>query len=1369
MRKTPLLLLLVCFPLAAQTPYLVKDINTIYSNSTKGSSPAEFAAFGNKVFFAATTEATGTELWSTDGTSAGTSMVADIIPGTGSSTPASLTNINGVLLFSARDVNHGVELWTSDGTAAGTRLFLDLNPGPSSSSPFPRVIYKNRLLFTADDGTSGRELWTTDGTAAGTHMVKDISAGSASSLPASFVTMGDSVYFLAGGGLWKTDGTDAGTVKVATVSALNLRVAGSQLFFEGFTTASSWELWVSDGTESGTHMVTEIAPGSKAAFDNSISVDLTPFGNSVLFVANDGTHGREMWISDGTAAGTKMVRDFVPGAKGMWDDYFANIVAFGGKAFFLGIDSDHGNELWVTDGTEAGTSLFIDFVPGPGSSYPTKLVVSGGTLFFAAGNSTPSGPALYVTDGTVAGTHRLGGETGPGLGFNLVSIWPAGGKVYFAGATGLTNTEPWVTDGTDAGTHMIANLAADQAPSSIPNMLTAAGNLLFFNAVEGTISPATNTAEYSLWRTDGTAEGTFKLRETGQHPGTLAPAGPFVFFSEQPTNTVQLLMSDGSIAGTKPADDFMRRFGKATVGTFFPFGDVLLAKVVDPTVFASSVLWKTTAALGDTAIQLGAPNPETPVEVAGRYAFFSGMPRSPYHYGLWTTDGTPAGTYAVVPDLGDTSSQSPGRLVNAAGTLFFLKTVSGENAKLWKSDGTFDGTVVVKELPTNGGSQLVAAGRNVFFISGGSLWTSDGTDSGTIAFANVSISPGTTDALRAVGNRVVFAQYDSSTFLSALWGSDGTKEGTRALRPPQSAFLNLTNIDGTMYFAGQDDEHGAELWTTDGTVDGTKLLFDVNPGAASSYPASFTKAGNLLYFTAFNDATGYELWALPLTTPSLSISDARASEGDGASVAHVKVTLAPAATQSVTVDYATSDGTARAGEDYDPKSGAITFAPGETSKTIDVTVRGDVLPENNETFFITLRNASGARITKAEGVAIIDDDDQSADIALTSQFAEDSSSLGNRVTVRNNGPRAATDIAIAFTATPTNGHNNSGCNGDCPIAQLAVGASVPTFTFLELPDHQVVMSATATPRQRDPQTANNNLIWTFNSRRTLAMNGGFLTAGTSATITAKFFTQAQSVSSSDPAVVSLSAVTKVTSGMGTFTATALKPGTASVNIDGQQSPLLITVLAPGAQPRWAGGLTIVSRFTAMGLDTPQIITITPSGMAPVSGARATGTVTVTSGGNELARATVAGTSAIDLPVYFSSLGQAPYVINYSGDANFLPDTISTSIFVTKGQVVMTGGLERVPSAPGSFALTVRTTGSPLVAPTGMLSVLNGGVEVAKVALVPSTGGISVAHATIANLPASPTLTINYPGDALYLPGSQQVRVVETRRRSAGGR
>ena len=1378
MRKTfSLLLLVVSLPLCAQTPYLVKDINTTNPNGARSSSPSDFAAFGNRTFFAATTGDAGRELWATDGTSSGTSMVADIVPGTGSSSPRSLTVVNGVLLFVASDADHGTELWTSDGTAAGTRLFLDIDPGPTSSSPSPPTAYKNRLLFTAFDGTNGREPWITDGTVAGTRMLKDINPGSASSSLTSFVTMGDSVYFLATGGLWKTDGTDSGTVNVAAVSARNLTSAGSQLFFEGFTAASNWELWVSDGTGAGTRMVTEIAPGTNAAFDSAFaSVGPAPFGDRVLFAADDGVHGREMWVSDGTAAGTHMVRDFIPGENGLWDGDYLNFAVLGGRAYFQGGD----RELWVTDGTDAGTVFFADLYPGGLPSFPFGFHAVNGKIYFAAINNNAIDFQLFVTDGTVAGTHAINGADGPRFGNlrNSAPMWPVNGKVYFSGTTPKSGSEPWVSDGTDAGTRMIANLAADPTSptaSSGPGMLTAAGNLLFFYAIEGTVSPLTGLQESSLWRTDGTEAGTFKLMETGHFPGTLMPVGPLVFFEFlfPETNKALLMMSDGTVAGTKPADDFMRRFGQRKLVSFFSFGDTVFATLRDLYDGAccgnDSSLWKTTAALDDSATQLGSLNQGSLTEVAGHYVFFAQSPDHSFHYGLWTTDGTPAGTYAIRPDMGNIVPNGV-KLVNAAGTIFFLYAEPGQNGKLWKSDGTMDGTTVVKELPTSAvmGTEIKAAGRNVFFVAGGSLWTSDGTESGTIELATVKFFPTQeSDDLRAAGNRVVFTQSDLTTGLE-LWGSDGTKEGTILLQKLKS-FPQTTSIDGTVYFAGADDAHGTEIWTTDGTAAGTKMLVDLNPGPASSNPGGFTKLGNLLYFSAYTDATGSELWAMPFTTPALSISDSRSPEGDtGTTVAHVNVSLTPAATQTVTVDYATSDGTAHAGDDYEAASGTLTFAPGETAKIIDVHVRGDVLPENNETFFITLRNASGARVTRSEAVGIIEDDDQIADISVASSFQEADFTVSDTVTVSNNGPRAATDIAMKFTATPSGDRVYTGCAADCPIPQLAAGASSPAYNSLQIPQQQVFLSVTASPRQRDPQPSNNSVMWTVNATRNMAMNAGYLTTAATATVTAKLFSQPLVLTSSDPTVVAVpSAVTKVTAGLGTFTVTALKPGSSTIKVDGRQFPLVVTVIAPGTQPRWPGGVTLFPNFTGTRFDFPITITVTPSGTAPVSGATATGTVTVTAAGQELARIVIAGTRPIAFPVYLPSLGQIPYVVSYSGDANFLPDSLSTSVFVNSGQVVMTGGLEQVPGTTGTYALTVRATGSPLTAPTGILSVVNGGTEVAKVTLVPSGGGISFGHATISNLPAAATLTVNYPGDALYQAGSQQVRLVETRRRSAG--
>jgi ELWxxDGT repeat protein len=1358
----------VSLPVAAQTPYLIKDINTTYSNHTESSAPSEFAAFGNRTFFAATNAASGTELWSTDGTSVGTSIVADIIPGTGSSNPSGLQVVNGTLLFNARDVNHGIELWATDGTAVGTHLLTDINPGPTSSQPGPRMVYKNRMLFAADDGTNGRELWVTDGTAGGTRLLKDLNPGTPSSNPGSFVALGDNIYFLAVGGLWKTDGTDAGTMKVATVSARNLAVSGSQLFFEGFTSATGSELWVSDGSDAGTRMVTEIYPGTKGGLESIYSgLGLTPFRGGVLFPANDGIHGRELWFSDGTASGTRLLRDFIPGPLGVWDTSYADITTLGNRAYFSASDADHGREVFVTDGTESGTVLFADITPGPQSSDLYDFTATGGKLYFLGGGNFLVRPWLWVSDGTVSGTHVVSEAFGVLNPLNGASIlWPVNGKVYFAGMTPLTGSEPWVSDGTEAGSRMIANLVPDLAPSSQPFMLTAAGNLLFFYATEGLLSPTSNIAESSLWRTDGSAAGTFKLLETGQGPGALTSAGgPLVFFPSQ-VNSQTLMMSDGTVAGTKPADDFMRRFGQWKFSTLFPFGETLFAFVVDLGFYDGS-LWKTTATVDGTALQLGARNPSGMIDWAGHYAFYAEGPRGFYSFGLWVTDGTRAGTYAIVPDLGDTINERPSPLVNANGTLFFLKELRDGKPTLWKSDGTADGTTPVKEFASGQFRQIKAAGQNVFFVAEGSLWVTDGTAAGTTDLAKVTFSFSyENDDLRPTGNRIAYVNNPSSNTFE-LWGSDGTKAGTRLLMSLGQNYTELATVDGLIYFAGTDDAHGTEIWTTDGTVQGTKLLFDMNPGPASSNPSQFTKVGNLLYFTAYTDSTGSELWALPLTTPGLSIAGTHGTEGDTATaLMHFNVSLSPAARQPVTVDYATSDGTAKAGDDYDAASGTITFAPGETVRTIDVRMRGDVATENNETFFVTLRNPNGAAVIDGVGTGIIDDDDQFADLGVASQFTADSpSGLRDAVNVSNAGPRSATDVVVNLAITPAF-ELPARCD-NCSIPQLNSGASVTTAATYFDPSQQVYVGATAAARQRDPQSSNNTTAWTVNAHRTMAMNAAYLTPGATATVSAIIYTTNPVVTSSDPTVVSLpSSVNMVSATFATFVVTALKPGTSTIAIQGYANPLLVTVVAAGTQPRWPGAVIITTDFTALPLDKPMMVTVTTSGAAPLTGAKATGTVVVTTAGKELARATVSSTNAITFPVYFTSAASTPYVITYSGDSNFLPQTVNGTEFVNLGRVTLTGGLERTPGTLGTYTLTVHAAGSPVVAPTGTLSIVNGVGELAKATLVPSDGGISTAHATLINLSSNPTVTINYLGDSRYQSGSQQVRVIEPRRRSA---
>lgn len=254
------------------------------SNTGAVSFPYGVTEFNDAFYFQANDVVNGFELWKTDGTAAGTVLVKDIHPSTGVGTFhyrfTDFTVFNGALYFQADDGVNGFELWTTDGTAAGTVLVKDINSTLGAGSfPTDFTVFNGALYFAAEDGANGRKLWKSNGTATGTVLVKDIPIATGTGFtpdgfPRGFPVFNGALYFRAGNGvnvyeLWKTDGTAAGTVLVGDSNTAawgsfltdGFAVFNSELYFQAdYFGLANAELWKTDGTAAGTVLVKDTTP-----------------------------------------------------------------------------------------------------------------------------------------------------------------------------------------------------------------------------------------------------------------------------------------------------------------------------------------------------------------------------------------------------------------------------------------------------------------------------------------------------------------------------------------------------------------------------------------------------------------------------------------------------------------------------------------------------------------------------------------------------------------------------------------------------------------------------------------------------------------------------------------------------------------------------------------------------------------------------------------------------------------------------------------------------------------------------------------------------------------------------------------------------
>jgi trimeric autotransporter adhesin len=824
---------------------LVKDL-VPGSDPTLSSTPREFTTIAGTTYFLATDGSNGRELWRTNGTTAGTALVKDIYPGSGSAfndsaiNPAGLMNVNGTLFFASSNT-----LLKSDGTATGTVAIRTFVSNQSSLKLYQLTAVGNLLFFGTDDGNGNHGLWRSDGTAAGTFQIK---AGALFTSFGNIVDVGGLALFAYAGGLWRSNGSAAGTSLVKDVSPAAMVNANGILFFTVYDTGAGRGLWKSDGTTIGTVQVSDLYPQLGLAnvngtifFDGgglwktdgtpagTVQVsatpqyisDLTSVGGTLFFVSL-GSQGYELWKSDGTSVGTMRVKDLRPDWTG---DYFYRLTNVNGVLFFV-LDQRAGNgfvfELWRSDGTEAGTMRVLQTVPN--AIAPRELANVNGTLLFA-GDNVANGLELWKSDGTAGGTMMI-----KDIG---VSLW----QTYESSMIGLDNQlffthsdvnggELWISDGTDAGTHLLKDINSGPA-SSNPDWFTIINNTLFFTADDGTHG-------IELWKSDGTANGTVQVKDIvlgagSSHPRALTPVGDMLYFISGDINN-ELWKTNGAAVGTVLVKDF----GAAATNHYLSY----------LTSFNNSLFF---TADDDTH---------------GRE--------------LWRSDGTAVGTVMLKDIIPGAESSTPVALTSASGRLFFATSVDRVARQLWRSDGTAAGTVFVKDIPLDslgvGLASLIPVQDQVFYIAGDGgqgygLWKSDGTTAGTLLLKQTQITQ-----LDVAGGYVFFANDDGASGLE-LWRSDGTVAGTTQvadIAPGSSSSLvpnryrRVIPSGAGIVFTASNGETGMELWQSNGVAADTQLVEDIAPGTGSADPDAFTVAGSQMFFMADDNIHGRELWVMPL-------------------------------------------------------------------------------------------------------------------------------------------------------------------------------------------------------------------------------------------------------------------------------------------------------------------------------------------------------------------------------------------------------------------------------------------------------------------------------------------------------------------------
>ncbi|MDX1999843.1 MAG: hypothetical protein SF066_19160 [Thermoanaerobaculia bacterium] len=829
----------------------VTDINTAHTGAaaslngrSQTSFPREMLTAGDRLWFTADDGIHGVELWSTDGTEVGTRRETDLCPGRCSSYPRTLTAFGSRLFFVGDDGIHGFEPWITDGTAAGTRLLADIRPGLEDGGGWNAVAAETHILFVGDTREFGSEPWVTDGSADGTHLLLDFTPGPESA---------HQLQLVSGFGRFS--------------------------LFSAYHPDHGLELWRTDGDIEGTSVL-DLDPGTNGGGPSSQEAfRVVSMGGFLYFAGNAGPTGLELWRTDGTLEGSSLVADLASGNSSSSPQY---LTVWNNRLYFFASDAIHGVELWTSDGSVGNAQLVFETEPGSNGGNPQGLLATSAGLFFHRNGDDFPSRVLWYSDGTAAGSRMLSAARLP---VDVPPMVAGGAGLIFHGSDEAHGIEPWFSDGTESGTFRLADVAPGSESSFNPTDSARGTRRAHLNG-RGYFWAWSPNHDFELWSSNGTASGTTQVKDVNAQASSILVEGLRFNFNTfdwpwsrppAPAATPDGLAFVATDTALDPAHPV-----PATTGLelwHVHHGSRQVAQIEDlapgpaPSFFQSLVSASSAIVCADRENRL----------FSSSGAGLQSLHLQPDHGALVRLPGAVVGGgYALSLDLAsetDLPFFAGHELITDGHRVF-----ASDSLSLGQTDGTLEGT---RRVTLNSGYAAssprgVGAGDVVFFwaafFDGWEpwVWRSNG------AFERLrDIRPGIAPSvlplqhpnseweglyprLETTGPTAFFAA-DDGLHGEELWATDGTTPGTRLVAEifpgPRGADLRrLTPVGSRVYFVADDGVHGRELWLSDGTAAGTRLVRDLAPGPGSATPQELTAIGGFLVFNAWTPEHGRELW-----------------------------------------------------------------------------------------------------------------------------------------------------------------------------------------------------------------------------------------------------------------------------------------------------------------------------------------------------------------------------------------------------------------------------------------------------------------------------------------------------------------------------